>query len=488
MPYHGYFHCKIPPKSAHSFTIQNTACFDMVHPIIHIFTLTTTLLSFFATKAQTPADTLIRLRDAVQMAKQRYHLLQAKKYEAGAALKNVEVVKYSRLPGIDASYQAGFATANNLIGVFYPNGLLPMTGPPSTSNRYDPATGSAASILLNWQASTFGQRNAQIDLSVSEARAQDAGYQQAVFYQTIGVVGKYLDVLLAQDIVSIHRHNIERVEAGLKQSRVLTNTGIKPGVDTALFLSEISRARVDWLNAQKQLQTQQWLLAQLIVTDLLPVPADSSFLSKLPIENISWDAEFTSHPTIRYAQSQLLLNNAKETLLKRSYLPKLTVWGTAFARGSGFLSDGTIKTWDGLGLNRYNYGGGVQLSLPIMKYGEVKRQLQQQTLLTKAAKENLLENKAALSTQQHIAVMAFQNSLSVAAESIQQRKSGLYAFNAMQIRYNTGLVNFVELIQVQYNLLKAELDVKQAYWDAWKALLLKAAVKGDLTIFLNETR
>ena len=123
-----------------------------------------------------------------------------------------------------------------------------------------------------------------------------------------------------------------------------------------------------------------------------------------------------------------------------------------------------------------------------MKYGEVKRQLQQQNLLTKAAEERLMENKSALSTRQHIANTTFQNSLAVAAETTEQHKSSLYAFNAMQVRYNTGLVNFADLVQAQYNLLKAELDVKQAYWDAWKALLLQAAVKGDLSIFLNETR
>jgi outer membrane protein TolC len=58
----------------------------------------------------------------------------------------------------------------------------------------------------------------------------------------------------------------------------------------------------------------------------------------------------------------------------------------------------------------------------------------------------------------------------------------------MQIRYNTGLVNFSDLIQAQYNLLKAELDMKTAYWDAWKALLLQTAVKGDEKIFLNAIR
>lgn len=452
------------------------------------FTVISCFLCLSRLVAQQPTDTLVRLSDVTQVAEQRYHLLQAKRYEKEAAASHVAVTTYSKLPTIDAAYQAGLGTANNVTGMFYPTGLLPISGPPSAGNNFSPAMGSAASILLNWQAVTFGQKDAEIHLSTAEANLQNASYRQAVFSHSTNVISKYLDVLFAKDIVSIHASNIERVEATLKQSRVLSQTGIRAGVDTALFLSELSKARVEWLNAKKVLQTQQWLLAQLIVTDKLPVPTDSNFLEKMPVDKTKTDTSFSTHPSVVYAQSQVLLNNSKEALLKKSYLPKLNVWGTAFARGSGFLHDGSIKTWDGLGMNRFNYGAGVQLAFPIMKHGEVKRQLHQQSLLTKAAEETLQENKSALSTQQRIAETAFRSSATVAKESLQQRKSALYAFNAMQIRYNTGLVNFVELIQVQYNLLKAELDVKQAYWDTWKALLLKAAVQGDLTIFLNETR
>ena len=436
--------------------------------------------------AQSQVDTLIHLKGAILLAEKNYHLLHAKKYEAAAATKNVDVVKYSRLPAIDATYQAGVATANNLIGVFYPNGVLPMSGPPSSGNNYSPATGSAASVLLNWQPITFGQRNAQINVAIAEASTQNSDFQQELFRHTINVISAYLDVLLSYDLVIVHQHNIERVQANLKQSRVLANSGIKPGVDTALFLSELSKAKTDWLKAQKQLQTGQWLLAQAIVTDALPIPADTSFLNKLPGMLTTSDTSFTDHPVIRHAQDQLQLSQSKEQLLKKSYLPKLTIWGTGFARGSGFLANGTIKTWDGLGLSRYNYGAGVQLAFPIMKYGEVKRQLQQQDLLSKATEERLMEEKATLTTQQHIANITYQNSLAVAAETELQLTSGRYAFSAIQTRYNTGLVNFADLIQAQYNLLKAELDVKQAYWDAWKALLLQAAVKGDANVFLNE--
>jgi outer membrane protein len=438
--------------------------------------------------AQAPADTLIQLKDAIRLSEERYHLLKSKKFEADAAKKYINVIKYSKLPTIDASYQANIATANNLTGMFYPNGILPISGPPSSANNYSPATGSAAGILLNWQAITFGERNAKIDVSIAEAKSKNLEYKQELFRQKINVISAYLDVLLSIDVIRIHQHNIQRVEANLIQSRTLTISGIRPGVDTALFLSELSKAKIALLNAQRQLQTQQLLLRQLIVVNGLPVPADTSFLNKLPQMVIENDTLFSSHPFIQYSQSQFELSKSKEQLLKKSYLPKLNVWGTTFLRGSGFQPDQSIKTWDGLAFNRYNYGAGVQLTYPIMKYGEVKRQLQQQNLLSKAAQEKTEENKSILTMQQNIANATFNNSMAVAKETQQQLKSAQYAFSAMQARYNTGLVNFADFIQAQYNLLKAELDNRIAYWDAWKALLLQTVVKGDENLFLNAIR
>ena len=450
-----------------------------------LFILFFALLFYCTAIAQAPADTLIQLKTVIRLAGQRHHLLTSKQYEAEAATKYIDVVKYSKLPSVDASYQAGLGTANNLTGIFYPSGILPMTGPPSTGNNYSPATGSAASVLLNWQAITFGQRDAQINVSIADANTKKSELRQALFQHKINVISTYLDLLLAYDVVNIQQRNIERNQANVKQSRVLVNSGIKPGVDSALFLSELSKAKIDLLNAQRQLQIYQFQLAQLIVTDALPVPQDTIFLQRLPVAVLVKDSSFANSPIIQSGQSQLELSQSKELLLKKSYLPKLNVWGTGFARGSGFQPNGTVKTWDGLGLNRFNYGAGVQLIYPIMKYGEVKKQLLQQNLLSKAAQEIIEESNSVLITQQRIANATFDNSIAVAKETQQQLKSGQYAFNAMQIRYNTGLVNFADLIQTQYNLLKAELDSKRSYWDAWKALLLQAAVKGDENVFLN---
>jgi len=439
-------------------------------------------------KAQSEVDSLVNLKSAVEIAGQRHHVLNARRYEVEAATKNLDVARYIKMPAIDASYQANIATANNVTGLFYPNGILPISGPPSYKNNFTPVTGSAASVLLNWQAITFGQQNAQINVSVAEANSKRLGLEQEKFKNKIEVISKYLDVLLAFEKLRIQEQNIKRVEVNLKQSKVLSTTGIRPGVDTAFFLSELSKAKVEWLNSKSQLETEQWLLAQLMVIDVLPVPTDTSFLDTLPTISISKDTSFTMHPYIQFAQSQLEISKSKEQFLKKSYLPKLTVFGIAFSRGSGIQPDGSIKTFDGLGFSRFNYGTGVQLAFPMMKYGEVKRQLQVQNLLTESAKETVLESNSQLLTQQRIAYTTFSSSLSVAAETGRQLKSAQYAFNAMQTRHSTGLVNLSDVVQVQYNLLQAELDVKTAYWNAWKALLLQAAVKGDMNLFLNEIK
>ncbi len=438
--------------------------------------------------AQGITDSLVHLRSAVEIANQRHHLLNARRYEVEAATKNIDVTRYIKKPAIDASYQANIATANNVTGLFYPSGILPISGPPSYKNNFTPVAGSAASVLLNWQALTFGQQNAQIDVSVAEANSKRLGLEQERFKNKIDVISRYLDVLLAFEKRRIQEQNIKRVEVNLRQSKVLSTTGIRPGVDTALFLSELSKAKVEWLNAQRLAVTEQWLLAQLMVIDALPVPVDTSLLNTLPTINSNGDASFATHPYIQFAQSQLEVSMSKEQLLKKSYLPKLTVFGIAFSRGSGIQPDGSIKTFNGFGLTRFNYGTGVQLLFPIMKYGEVKRQLRVQNLLSEAAKETVLESNTQLLAQQRIASVTFASSLAVAAETVRQLKSAQYAFNAMQTRYATGLVNLSDVVQVQYNLLQAELDVKTAYWNAWKALLLQAGVKGDLNLFLNEIK
>src|ERR1700712_3525240 len=139
-------------------------------------------------QAQPVADTLIGLKDAINLAVERYHALQATRYEVDAAEKNKSIVRYARRPTLDASYQANLATANNLIGIFYPTGMLPMSGPPSDGNDYHPATGSAAGLLMNWQMLTFGQEKAKSTVATAQTYSKQLQWKQEIFRQKISVI------------------------------------------------------------------------------------------------------------------------------------------------------------------------------------------------------------------------------------------------------------------------------------------------------------
>jgi len=434
------------------------------------------------------SDSSLSLTNALSLAEKNYHLLKSKLYEVEAAQKNIELSKNTFVPSLDISYQANIATANNITGMFYPSGMIPMTGPVFNSNNYNPGFGTAASLLLNWQPFTFGQRNAQINVSKAEVKTRIADSDNEIFKHKVDIISAYLDVLLTMELVKVSTKNLERTKFDLKQSRVLAISGLRPGVDTALFLSELSKARIDLLNASKYLQTQKIILSELLVSDTSFILADTLFFNKLPVFSLIKEVSLFQHPLLKFSQSQLDLSKSKELLLKKAWLPKLDIWGTTFARGSGIYPDGTIKTADGLGFSKYNYGVGVQIAFPILKYSEIRLQQQQQSFISKSNEELLNQTSLELSKQQAISDATLQSALDVAKETPTQFQSAEYAFRALLIRYNTGLVNFADLIQSQYSLVKAETDLKKSYWEAWKALLFKTAVAGDLNLFLNESK
>ncbi|HEY8735046.1 MAG TPA: TolC family protein [Puia sp.] len=434
------------------------------------------------------ADNSLSLIKALSLAEKNYPFLKSKLYEAEAAGKNIALSKNTLVPSLDISYQANLATGNNITGMFYPGEIIPMTGPVFASNNYNPGFGTATSLLLDWQPYTFGKRQAEINRSKAELATRKADAENEIFKHQLNVASAYLDVLLETELVKVDSENLERTNFNLKQSRILAITGLRPGVDTALFLSELSVARIQLLNTRKNLHSRLISLSELLATDSSFTLTDTIFSSRIPAPDLKKQIPSAQHPLLKFSKSELDLSRSKENVLKKSWIPKLDIWGTGFARGSGIYPDGTIKAGDGWGFSKYNYGLGFQVAFPILKFSEMRLQQQQQSLISKSNAELVHQTTLQLSKQQAISEVNMQTALEVAKETPVLLKSAEYAFRSLQKRYNAGLVNFADLIQAQYNLVKAETDLRKSYWEAWKALLYKAAVTGDLNLFLNESR
>jgi outer membrane protein len=78
------------------------------------------------------------LKDLLEKAESNYPLLKSKQYERLAAENQVTSAKNAVLPNLDAAYQVNYATYNNITGMAAPQYFVPISGPPSTGNSYDP--------------------------------------------------------------------------------------------------------------------------------------------------------------------------------------------------------------------------------------------------------------------------------------------------------------------------------------------------------------
>src|SRR5690606_11063857 len=131
-------------------------------------------------------------------------------------------------------------------------------------------------------------------------------------------------------------------------------------------------------------------------------------------------------------------------------------------------------------------GAGLVLSVPLLRFASIRHQVNAQESSILAAQENLNSVKLRLERESQVADVTLENALKIAQESPQFYQSAEFGYRSLLSRYNSGLVNYADLVQAQYTLVKGEVDLKKSYLQAWKALLYKSAVEGDLTIFINQ--
>jgi len=425
------------------------------------------------------------LRDLLERAKSNYPLLKARRLESVAMDDELRYAKSAALPTVDAAYQVNYATYNNITGMATAQNFVPISGPPSTTNSSQAVFGSAAGLLMNWDMITFGQRRSKTGSAQASLDYQKAEEQNEIFQHEVRTANAYFDLLVSNELVKVYTKNVARSQDNLRIVRSLASSGLRPGVDTAMFKAELARAKIELLNYEKLRESQQLKLSELLGDDSnAAITTDSIYFSKLPALPDTLGSVL--HPLIGLSSGKLKMSEYERLILQRSLYPKLSFWGTAYGRGSGIRYDGTVNSEDGLSLSRYNYGVGLVLSVPVLQFVRTQHQLHSKTAQIQANKERLNATNLQLDKQRQLAEVILDHSLKIAAESPSFFEASTYAYKGLASRYNSGLLNYTELIQAQFALVQSEADLKRAYIEAWKALLYMAAVNGNLDDFVNQ--
>lgn len=428
------------------------------------------------------------LKTMLDIVEKNYPSISAKKAEADAAKTSVSLEKNTLLPSLDASYQLNYATYNNITGMSYPGQMLPISGPPSTDNFNNPVPGTGASLQLNWSPITFGQHDAMVDYNLKMYEKQLAAVEDEGLKIKYHAAFLYLEIAATNELIKAYKKNIERNEFNLMQISTLVNSGLRPTVDSVKFSGERSKSLIELYKIQHLRESRIHQLQELLVTEDLPdFIADSLFFENLPFDPAGQDkSDSIMNPALKMARFSMEAEQARLKQINRSWVPRVNFWGTVYARGSGIRYDGYVNKSDGLTFSRYNYGSGVQLIFPVIDLSNVKIKSNRQKFIAQSTESYLHQTEIAVRRQEKTARSELTTALKVAEEAPVEYRANESAFFAIRSRYNEGLTDYADLIQAQYDLLNAEFSLKNAYLDAWKALLRLAVVKGDINIFLNQ--
>ncbi|WP_162946197.1 TolC family protein [Chitinophaga barathri] len=424
----------------------------------------------------------LSLREALSTAAAQAPALKVFREETNAAAKYGDLIKNTLVPELTAGYQAGYATYNNITGLTYPGLFLPISGPPSTGNTFDPVPGTVLSALLKWEPLTFGQRQAAAEKAASQYRLAASEYNDELFREQYAIIVTYLDAAYLYSLTRSYQGNIDRTKTGLEQALVLAREGLKPGIDTMQFQSALAQAEMDILTLRRRFFDQTAELIRLTGLSSTPqniVLSDTAFIRELP--GTSGGAETDpAHPALQVAVSRVEVRKASLKEVQREWRPRFDVWANAYARGSGVAADGTVTKSDGWSLSHRNYGAGIQLSFPLLGFTRTNIRKNQYRSLLKAEEARLEQTRLNLRTQLEKAQLAFEQNSEIARKSSVQTEAARFAYEGLRISYESGLVDYTRLMQGQLDLLRAEAAQAGATLQVWRSLLDISVAQGNI--------
>src|SRR5205814_2136544 len=122
---------------------------------------------------------------------------------------------------------------NNVFGLLLPQSVLPSISGPVLGTRSlgDSVWGSAAGVLLSWEAVDFGQRKAGVD--VARAQTSLAKSQTALTELDVAAAAAdaFITVLAADESVRAARANVERLQIFSNTVGTLVQNQLRPGAD-----------------------------------------------------------------------------------------------------------------------------------------------------------------------------------------------------------------------------------------------------------------
>jgi outer membrane protein TolC len=446
------------------------------------------MLSSFA---QTQSYKLPELIDSAQ-----HHLpvLLQKKALVDAARAGVRDARHAFLPSSYLGDEVSVGTDNALPGSYYSFGLIPsVSSGINSANNSQAAGGNIAFLFNEYELVNFGLKKSTIRNAEANTNVSQADLDREIYLLKWQIGKLYLQLRKTQFQLGIDSENIQRYAKLYTVIQAVTQSGIKPGADSALAMAELSQSRTIYNQTFGQMRqlVQQLSFLTGIPADRLTVNTDSTE-SNLQIPGLAGpaaDSSLPGNPLLDYYAKQKQLYLRTEDLVKKSYLPKILLTGITWARGSSIDYQDNYKSIPtGWGYQRYNYMAGLtfQYNLFNLVHKQDKEAIIHQDML--ASEYERQQQQLSLRNVGNKADEGIRTAMKNLAEIPIQIHASRDAYDQKTAQYKAGIINLVDLTNASFVLYRSQSGYVQTVSDWLSASLDKAAANGNLDQFIQSIK
>ena len=428
------------------------------------------------------------LASLIESAKNYLPLLKQKSALIDVSKEKITDTKHSFLPQVRFSEQVSLGSDNSIAGSYFTMGITPSTsGGVRTNDNLQAATGNVGVLSAEYELVNFGLNSAELNLSKSYSDVAEADLQREQYLLELNVARLYFNLQKSLYRLKADEQNIQRYQSIFNVIKALTQSGIKPGADSSLAKAELSKTKVSYNQTLGLINNQKQQLAYLTgipAANLVFEVPDNDIINPKPL-SLSVFTEVSSNPLIDYYTKRNNVYTANDRLIKKSYLPKILLEGSTWARGSSIqYNDKFEGLEEGFGYQRYNYMFGVAATYSLFNELHKKDKLAENHFAMQASNYELQQQKLALAS----AGLQADNALQTASANLEeipiQLQAATATYNQKLAQYKAGLISLIDLTNASFVLYRSQTDYIETLNDAYLAQLDKAAANGSLNEYI----
>ena len=437
-----------------------------------------------AQEAAPPAG--LTIAQAVEAALRNYPAVQVSQEQINAAAAGIQLARTAYLPRVDMLAQENRATRNNVFGLLMPQGVIPsMSGPVLGTNNLGTVWGSAIGTLVTWEPFDFGLRKASVDAAEAAQTRSETTLKRTQFEILATTADAYVTLAATQETVRAAQAGVDRTEVLARTIHALVNAQLRPGADASRAEAELAAARTQLIQAQQAVEVGRANLSRFVGLEPAQIAISAPRLLQLPPQRTAPPLDTGGNPISMEQNAVVEQLQAQLRIVERSYFPRFSLQGAAYARGTGAQTNGTnLGGLSGLAPSTQNYALGFTVTFPVFDLPSLRAREAGQSATIRAEQARYRQVAADLKAQWNVAVAALDGARRVAANTPVQVAAARAATEQATARYQSGLGNIDAVAEAQRLLTQAEIDDALARLGVWRRLLGVATAAGDIQPFL----